>query len=127
MQNDIVSSVEKLNKTLIESAKRLGEINLRTLERLTETQLAVASDYLEGSVRQLKVLGESRDVQGTLAAEAKLATDLGEKFIEHAKRTAEIFTETRNELGEWVEEGFKAAAEGPLTTVAKKTTVKKAA
>ena len=36
MQNDIVKNIETLNKAAIESAKRLGDINVRTLEKLAD-------------------------------------------------------------------------------------------
>ena len=125
MQKQILSSIEKFNKSMIDSAKALGEINLRTLERLTERQIEVTSDYLDGGIKQLKLVGEGKDPQGVLSAQSKLATEYGEKFVEHAKKTAEIFAETKAELTDWVEEGMKAVGSNPLTKAA--TVTKKAA
>ena len=36
MQNDYLKNIETLNKAAIESARKLGEINMRTLEKLAQ-------------------------------------------------------------------------------------------
>lgn len=125
MQTQILSSIEKFNQSMIDSAKALGDIQIRTLERLTERQIEMASDYLDSGMKQFKLVGESKDPQGVLSAQSKLATEYGEKFVEHAKKTAEIFAETKSELTGWVEEGMKAVGTNPLTKAA--GTSKKAA
>jgi len=125
MQKQILNSIEKFNKSMIGSVKTLGEINMRTLERLTERQIEVASDYLDGGMKQIKLASESKDPQGVLSAQSKLATEYGEKFVEHAKKTAEIFAETKAELAGWIEDGMKAIGTTPLVKAA--STTKKAA
>ena len=109
MQNDIVKNMEMLNKAAIESAKRLGDINVRTLEKLAQRHIEAAADYLEGGVRQLKLIGESKDVQAAVQEQSRLTAELNEKFVEHAKKTAEVLTEVKGELTDWAEDGMKAA------------------
>ena len=108
MQNDIVKNIETWNKAAMESAKRLGEINMRTLEKLAERNYEAASDYLEGGVRQLKLMGESKDIQSAVKEQTELAKELNEKFVEHAKKTAAVFTDIKGELTDWAEDGMKA-------------------
>ncbi len=112
MQNDILKNIETLNKAAVESAKRLGDINMRTMEKLAERQIAVAADYLEGSVQQLKLMGESKDVQVAVKEQARLSTELNEKFVAHAKKTAEVLNEVKDELTGWAKDGMKAAGNG---------------
>jgi phasin family protein len=109
MQNDIVKNMEMLNKAAIESAKRLGDINMRTLEKLAQRNLEATADYLEGGVRQMKLIGETKDVQAAVQEQSKLATELNEKFVKHAKKTAAVLTEVKGELTEWAEDGMQAA------------------
>ena len=108
MQNDIVKNFETWNKAAIESAKRLGDINVRAMEKLAERNLAMASDCLEGGVRQMKLMGESKDMQAALKEQTELAKELNAKFVEYAKQTAAVFNEVKGELTDWAEDGMKA-------------------
>lgn len=108
MQNDIVKNIETWNKVAMESARRLGDINMRTLEKLAERNFEAASDYLEGSVRQLKVMGESKDIQSAVKEQTEIAKELNEKFVDYAKKTAAVFNDVKGELTEWAEDGMKA-------------------
>jgi phasin family protein len=124
MQADILNSMEKVNKATLDSVKRLGEINTRAFERLSARQLEAASDYLEGSVKHVQMLGEAKGLRDVLAGQSRLATDLNEKLVEHMRQTAAILADTRGEFASWVEDGLKAAsAESPF----KKATMKKSA
>ena len=108
MQNDMFKSIETLNKAAIESAKRLGDINMRTFEKLAQRNIEVVSDYLDGSVQQLKLMGESKDIQAAAKEQARLGAELNEKFVEHAKKTAEVLNEVKGELTDWAQDGMKA-------------------
>ena len=112
MQNDILKNIETLNKAAVESAKRLGDINMRTLEKLAQRQIEVAADYLEGSVQQLKLMGESKDIQAAVKEQARLSTELNEKFVAHAKKTAEVLNDVKDELTDWAQDGMKAVGNG---------------
>lgn len=119
MNNDYLKNIEALNKAAIESAKRLGDINVRTIEKLVERHIAATGDYLEGGVKQLELMGDAKDMQGAVKEQTRLATELNEKLVAHAKETAELLNQVKGELTEWAQEGMKAAA-APTTKGAKK-------
>lgn len=121
MQNDFMDNFEKLNRRAVESAKRLGEIQLRTLERVTERQMAAAADCLDGGMRQLALLGESRDVETALKEQTRLATDFNRKLVEHARMAAELMAETRDELAQWMHDGIRAASDAGTQAGGEKT------
>ncbi len=112
MQNDLLKNIEILNKAAIESAKRLGDINLRTMERLAQRHIEATADYLEGGVRQLALMGESKDIQAAVKDQATLSAELNEKFVEHAKKTAEVLNEVKGELTDWAQDGIKSVGNG---------------
>lgn len=113
MQNDILKNFETLNKAAIESAKRLGDINMRTFEKLAQRNLEAAADYLDGSVQQFKLMGETKDIQAAVTEQTRLSTELNEKFVEHAKKTAEVLNEVKGELNDWAQDGMKTVATAP--------------
>ncbi len=108
MQNDNLKNIETQNKAAIESAKRLGDINMRTFEKLAQRNIEAAADYLDGSVRQLKLMGEAKDIQTAVTEQARLGTELNEKFVEHAKKTAEVLSEVKGEFTDWAQDRMKA-------------------
>ena len=114
MQKDFVKGVETLNKTVLESIKRLAEINGKVVERATERQLAVTADYMDAAVKQLGLFGEMKDVQAAVAAQSKFASEFGEKLVGHAKKNAEAFEASKGEYAAWFEEGLRQASENPL-------------
>ena len=114
MQQDMLEGIESLNRSTLESVKRLGEINARALERLAQHQLNVASAFLSGNVKQFQLLGEADKVQDVVAAQSKMVAELNEHLVAHAKRTVEILLETKDEFVSWVEDGMKAASKSPL-------------
>lgn len=119
MQNDMLKKIETLNKATIESATRLGAMNMRTFETLTQRNIEVVSDYLDSSVQQLKAMGESKDIQAAVKEQVRLSTELNEKFVEHAKKTAEVLNEVKGELTDWAQDGMKAVG-APLGNGSKK-------
>ena len=120
MHTDILKNIETLNKATIESAKRLGDINMRTFEKLTQRNIEVTADYLDGSMQQLKLMGESKDIQATAKEQARLGTELNEKFAAHAKKTAEVLNEVKGELTDWAQDGMTAVG-APLANAGKKS------
>ncbi len=119
MQKDIFKNIETLNMAAIESAKRLGDINMRTLEKLAQRHVEATADYLDRGMQQLKAMGESNDIQVAVKEQARLSTELNEKLVEHAKKTAEVLNEVKGELTDWVQDGMKAVG-APLCKASKK-------
>ena len=109
MQTDVMKGIEKFNQGAIDSAKRLGDIQMRTWRELTEQQLAFASDYLDSSVKHFQGMGDVKDVPAAVQKHNQFASDCGEKLVDHAKKTTEILINVRGELTDWAQEGFKAA------------------
>jgi phasin family protein len=110
MQNDILKNIETLNQAAIASAKRLGDINMRTFEKLAQRNIEAAADYLDGSVQQFKLMGEAKDIQAAVTEQTRLSKELNEKFVEHANKTAEVLNEVKGELNDWAQDGMKAVA-----------------
>jgi len=116
MQSEILSNIEKFNEQALGSAKHLGDIQLRALGKLAERQIAAAADCLDGGVRQLALLGETKDVQTAMQEQTRLASDISRKLVEHARMTAEAMAETRDDLAQWMRAGMQAAGEAGKET-----------
>ncbi len=109
MQKDFVAVIEEMNATAVDSIKRLGEIQLRAMERLTEQQIAITSGYLRDGVKQMQSVVATKDLGKALESQASYVTELNQRVVEDAQKTAAILAESKTELSDWVEEGVKSA------------------
>ena len=117
MQKEFAATIEKMNKTSVDAIKRLGEIQLRSMERLAEQQIAVTSAVLDQGVKQMRNLAGSKDVTAVIESQTGYVTELNAQAMENAQKTADILSTTKTELTEWVEAGVKAASDTPLGKV----------
>jgi len=108
MQKDFVDGFAQFNKSSLESVKRLSEINARMIQRLGEQQLEVANEYVSGSVKHMEKLGSVEGVQDMFANQARLVSDWNDKAMAHAKETAKIVSEARDEFQVWAEQSVKS-------------------
>ena len=123
MNTEFAKQFEDLGTAMLDSAKRLGEIQLRVAERTVERQLAVASDCVQAGVSQLKLLESApTDPQGVAAGQVKIFEELNAKLGDHAAGTVELMKSVKDEYAAWLETGMKAA-----TAAAPKAPAKKAA
>lgn len=107
MQNEYLEMVNQFNENVFASAKRLGELNMRTFEQLAAKQAKVVNDCMESSAKQVEVLTSAKDYKEALAAQSELLKGCNEKFLVTLRETAEMMTEVRDELSGMVEEAVK--------------------
>jgi phasin family protein len=107
MQNELLEMVNQFNQNVLASAKRMGDLNMRTLEQLASKQAAIFSDCLESSAKQYEVLTTAKDYKDALAAQSELLKGCNEKFLANLRDTAEMMNSVRDELTGLVEEAVK--------------------
>ena len=110
MQKDFVAVIEEMNATAVDSIKRLGEIQLRAMERLTEQQIAITTGYLRDGVKQMQSVVGTKDLGKALESQASYVTELNQRVVEDAQKTAAILADSKTELSDWVEAGVKSAS-----------------
>ena len=111
MQNELMEMVNQFNENVFASAKRLGELNLRTFEQMAAKQAEIVNSCLESSAKQYEVLTTAKDYKDAMNAQSALLKGCNEKFLANLRETAEMMTAVRNELSEMVEEAVKYTSE----------------
>ena len=107
MQNELLEMVNQFNANMFASAKRLGDLNLRTFEQMASKQAAMFNECLESSAKQYEVLTTAKDYKAALAAQSELLKGCNEKFLANLRETAEMMTSVREELSGMVEEAVQ--------------------
>ena len=107
MQNEILEMVNQFNENMFASAKRLGELNMRTFEQFAAKQAQVMNDCMESSAKQMEVITTAKDYKDAMTAQSELLKGCNEKFLANLRETTEMMTEVRDELSGLVEEAVK--------------------
>jgi phasin family protein len=111
MQKELLEMVNEFNENVFASAKRLGELNMRTFEQMTAKQADIINACLESSAKQYEVLTTAKDYKDAAAAQSELLKGCNEKFLANLRETAEMMNAAREEFSGVVEEAIKYASE----------------
>ena len=111
MNNEFMEMVNQFNENVFASAKRLGELNMRTFEQLASKQAKVMNECFESSAKQVEVIAGAKDYKEALTAQADLMKRCNEKFLANLRETTEMMTAVRDELSGLVEEAVKYTSE----------------
>lgn len=111
MQKEFLDMVNEFNENVFASAKRLGDLNMRTFEQFAAKQAEIVNSCLESSAKQYEVLTTAKDYKDAMAAQGELLKGCNEKFLANLRETAEMMTSVRDELTGMVEEAVKYTSE----------------
>lgn len=102
-----VEMFSELNSKGFEAARQLGEINLRTMERLVCRQMDVMSMLVEGGLRQVKLASESKAYSELVKDQVEFAREVTERVMEEGRENVKIASDTRDEYRAWLEQGME--------------------
>lgn len=111
MQKEFLEMVNEFNENVFASAKRLGDLNMRTFEKLANKQAEIFNSCLESSAKQYEVLASAKDYKDAVTAQSTLLKGCNEKFLANLRDTAEMMSAVRDELNGLVEEAVKYTSE----------------
>lgn len=125
MQNEIFEKVTEMGKSSYNAMQELASINSKVLKELTELQMGLATFSFESGVELTKTLTGTTNYKDAISAEADFASEYGSKVMEFSRKTAEVLTDSRDEVTSWVEKTVDEVS-SEITPAVKKA-VKKAA
>jgi phasin family protein len=107
MKNEFLDMVNEFNENMFASAKRLGDLNMATFEKVAAKQAEVFNACLESSAKQYEVMTTAKDYKEALAAQSELMKGCNEKILANIRETTEMLAGVREELTGMVEEAVK--------------------
>ena len=122
-------------KLPLKSIEDLGAIHARTFKRVAELQVSVATLGIEGNVEQARLLSDTGNYSGLVAAQSAFAGNMGNRWLAISRSAADVVTQTRDELNAWLKKSFevapldvkRAAKSHPASKPARRSAGKKAA
>jgi len=127
MQNEIFEKMTEMGKSSYSAMQELAAINSKAFKELSELQIGLATYGIESGVELTKTLSTTTNYKDAVSAEVDFANEYGSKVIEFGNKTAEILTDSRDEVVNWFEKTVEEATTEVTPTAPKKTTKKAAA
>lgn len=109
MQKEMIEMFSKNSEAAMESAKKLGELNLRTMDRLLAQQTELANIYMDITAKSLELFGKAKGVQELVNGQAELTRECGERCMAIMRTGLTLVNESGAEYGALVSEGVKSA------------------
>lgn len=104
MQKQIFDLMKSYNDSVMASAKRLGELNLKTCEMLVGKQAEMFSQCAESATGHLEKLVQQTDFNQAVEAQLAFAQTCTAKMVANLRDYTGLLTETRDELSAITEE-----------------------
>lgn len=111
MQKEMIEMIEKSAETAMESARKFGELNQRTFEKLFQYQADLAAFYMDASARGLELITKAKGYQDLIAGQTALMRECGEKNIAAVREGMAFANASTTEYGAMIQEGVKLAKE----------------
>lgn len=109
MQKEMIDMLSKNTEGAMEAAKKIGELNLRTMDRLMQQQNEMMALYMDITTRSLDLLGKAKGVQELSKGQTELSREFSERSLEVLRKGMDMVNETGAEYGALVKEGVQTA------------------
>jgi hypothetical protein len=125
MQKELISLFNQNTEATLDAARKLGELNLRTMDRLLQQQAEVFNAYMAVNAKGMELFAKAKGMQELISGQAELTREFGERTMEALRKGLTLANESGAEYQALVQEGVKTAQE--QLNQATSTTLKAAA
>ena len=98
MDKNITENFSKFAESMMDSMKKLQNINEETMQSLTSQQFKTAQDFITYSTEQMEKLGKSKTVEEAVSEQGKITSSMGQMMLDNAQATMEVLTKGQKEL-----------------------------
>jgi phasin family protein len=103
---DTVGLISEMTANSFERLNALGELNLRTWEKLVGRQMDTLSFAVEQGIRQARLATESKGYNEYLKSQVDLAKETGEHAMAEARANLKTAGEVQADYRAWMQKGM---------------------
>ena len=126
MTNEILDMFDK-SRMAFEPFGKLGEVGMEAAEKFFKLEADIASDFIDLTVDQLRVLGTAEDVGGYTREQGRLATEYTGRAQERTAALIDAFTGVQKAFFSVAKTGYEETLAAAVKAAPAKATRKKAA
>jgi phasin family protein len=117
MQNDMMNIVKQFSDNALASAKKLGDLNMRTFETLATKQAELVKSCVEMGTKNAEAASKVKDMGELTALQQEVTRACSEKWMSNLREATDLLTNVRDELTSIMEEAAKYAQENTQQVV----------
>jgi len=106
-----LETINELSGQGYEAVRQLGELNLRTMDKLVGRQMDVLNLFMESGLRQVTMAAESKGYNELFKGQVELAKELTERVMNESRENVKLAGDTRDEYRAWYEQGVERVSE----------------
>ena len=99
----------RMGDAVLETTKKIAEINVRAGEKLLEQQTEFANQWVNAVTRNMDLTAKSMGYHDFLSGQAQIAQEYTQQFLNNWRRSAEIIGEAGRQGAEAMEQAGQAA------------------
>lgn len=107
----MMDALKEFNEKSMNSAKRVGELNLKTFEKLATKQAQLLNSCFETGTKNFEALSKAKSAQDVFSMQQEVMKSCGEKWMANLREAADLLAATREELLAIAEEATKNTTE----------------
>jgi phasin family protein len=107
MQNEMMNIVKQFSDSAMASAKKIGELNMKTFETLATKQADLMKSCVEMGTKNAEAVTKVKDLTELTALQQDVTRTCGEKWVANMREATEMLTAVRDELTVIMEEAAK--------------------
>ena len=111
MQKQIIEMFEQSTATAMESARKIGELNQRTFDKLFQQQAELAAFFMDASARGMELMTKAKGYQDLMAGQTALLRECSERSITAVRAGIDFANTSSTEYGNLVQENIQIAKE----------------
>jgi phasin family protein len=110
MTNDMMQMMTNMSKTAYETSRQWADINTRTLNQLTQQQMALLEGSLERGFGAARKAMQAKDYKELVGIQTEVAEEMAGATMEQTRKTLEVFSATRDAWSTLMEKSVETAA-----------------
>jgi len=109
MSNQVVETVNEAGQAAVEAVKAVVAVNTAAVEALVAKQFEIATQVVEMTVAQAKLVLGAKDTRSAFEAQVALFEKAAGLALDHARDFAEIANSTGSQYSKLVDKNVKSA------------------
>lgn len=102
-------ALNRLGETVLETTKRIAEINVRAGERLLEQQAEMTTQWINAANRNVDIASKAMGMHDVFAGQTQIAQEYSQQMLSVWRRSGEIVSEASRQIAEAVEQAARSA------------------
>jgi hypothetical protein len=103
---DNLKAMNEMGSKSYERLNKLGELNLRTWEKLAGRQMDAVNLMMEQGMRQMKLATESKGYSDYVKGGVEMAKEMRARMMEETKTNMQLIGQLRDDYRNWFQQGL---------------------